>query len=55
MNNKQKAYKLNCIELMRHHKQFCLMEDCGVSLILLKQMAEEVGVVFTEKEIEEFI
>ena len=51
----EEAYKLNLIELAKHHRKFCEGEDCNISLILLMQMAEKLGIVFSDKEKELFL
>lgn len=52
----QKAiYKLNIIRLMKEHKDNCNGESCGISLILVMQMAQKAGIVFTRSEIREFL
>lgn len=50
-----KAYKINTIELARHHRKTCKDGQCNVSLIMLRIMAEKAGVEFTEEESKEFI
>ena len=50
-----RTYKLNTLELAKHHRKFCKGKDCNISLTILRMMAEECGVVFTDKEREEFI
>ncbi len=50
-----KAYKLNTLKLAKHHRKNCEGEDCVISLNVLRMMAEECGVKFTDKETEEFI
>ncbi len=56
MNAKQKAYRMNVMNLVKHHRKNCECEiDCGVSLLLLKQMAEEVGVDFTRTQLNKFL
>jgi len=47
-------YKKNTIEIAKHHKKFC-SGHCTVSLNLLREMAEEIGVTFTKEEIKEFL
>jgi len=49
-----KAYKINVIALAKYHKKYCKESDCNVSLILLRQMSEELGIRFTKKETEVF-
>ena len=49
------AYKFNCLAIASHHKRHCEGEDCVVSLLLLMQMAESLGVKFTSKQMEKFI
>ena len=51
----EEAYKLNLIELAKHHKKYCEGEECNISLILLMQMAERLGIKFSDKEKELFI
>lgn len=50
-----KAYKRNTLELAKHHRKYCEGESCGISLILLRMMAEKCGVIFSEEEKELFI
>ena len=49
----KEQYKINLINLAESHKKEC-DGDCGVSLILLLQFAEESGLKFTKKEKEIF-
>ncbi len=51
----KKAYKLNTLELAKHHRKHCDGEDCNISLNVLRMMAEECGVKFTEEEKEVFL
>lgn len=51
----KKAYKLNTLELAKHHRKHCEGEECSISLNVLRMMAEECGVKFTKKETEEFL
>lgn len=51
----KEAYKLNLIELAKHHRKFCEGEDCNISLILLLTMAERLGIIFSEEEKELFV
>lgn len=55
MGQSLKAYKMNAIALAKHHRETCPGETCDVSLLMLRLMAEEVGVVFTKEEAELFI
>lgn len=48
------AYKLNTLELAKHHSKNCVEEDCNISLNVLRMMAEECGVKFNKEEMEEF-
>ena len=48
------SYKLNVLELAKHHREYCEGESCIISLYVLKMMAEDCGVVFTKEEAEEF-
>lgn len=50
----KESYKLNTLELAKHHRKNCEGEDCNISLNVLRMMAEECGVKFTDKEKEEF-
>ena len=50
-----KAYKLNTLELARHHRKHCEGEECNISLNVLRMMAEQCGIKFTDKELEEFL
>lgn len=47
--------KFNLIELVKHHRRFCEGKKCNISLYLLLEMAEELGLEFTDKEKELFI
>lgn len=49
------SYKHNTLELVKHHKKHCEGENCVISLNILRMMAEQCGVVFTDKEKELFI
>jgi len=51
----EKFYKQNVIQLARDHKRVCNHSDCNVSLILLLEMAQKVGIKFTDEEIKIFI
>jgi hypothetical protein len=51
----KKAYRINAINLARHHRKHCEGENCNISLILLMEMAKESGVKFTDEEIKEFL
>ena len=48
------AYKMNTLELAKHHRKYCEGESCNISLNILMIMAEECGVRFTDEEREEF-
>lgn len=52
---KKKAYKLNCINIAKHHKKCCDGEDCNISLILLSEMLRELGIKISKKELEVFV
>lgn len=43
-------YKKNLIKLVSHHRIYCLGEDCNVSLILVLEMAQKLGIKFTDEE-----
>jgi hypothetical protein len=49
------VYKFNIMELAKHHRKYCEGEDCVISLYLLREMTERLGIVFTEKEKELFL
>lgn len=49
------AYKFNVINLAKHHRKHCERENCVISLYLLREMAEKLGIKFTEKEKELFL
>ena len=49
------AYKQNVIELVVGHKKHCNHSDCNVSLILLLEMAQKVGIKFNDEEMKIFI
>ncbi len=50
-----KSYKLNTLELAKHHRKNCEGEGCVISLNVLRMMAEQCGVVFNDEEKEEFV
>ena len=50
LNKIEDAYKFNVIQLAKHHRKYCEGEDCVISLYLLREMAEKLGIKFTEKE-----
>ena len=50
-----KAYKQTTLELAKHHRKYCEGEECNISLNVLRMMAEEIGIEFTDKEKEIFI
>jgi hypothetical protein len=43
------------IQLAKHHRKYCEGEDCVISLYLLREMTEKLGIKFTEKEKELFL
>ena len=49
------VYKQLALSLAKHHRKYCEGEKCNISLIILKQMAEDCGVEFTDEEFKEFI
>lgn len=55
MTNLKEAYRMNLIEIVKEHKLNCKREDCPVSLYLLRMMAEDLHIKFTEKEKELFL
>lgn len=48
--NIEDAWKENLLREVRWHREHCNTRDCGVSLLLLRQMAEKAGVKFTDEE-----
>lgn len=44
------AFKINTLNLAKHHKEHCKDGNCGVSLYQLRKMAEMIGIVFTDDE-----
>ena len=50
-----KAYKINAMNLARHHKKHCKESDCNVSLLLLRAISETIGVNFTKEQKELFM
>lgn len=48
-------YKIMALELAKHHRKNCDGHDCVISLMILKEMAEKLGVKFDDDEIKEFI
>ena len=55
LNKIEDAYKFNVIQLAKHHRKYCEGEDCVISLYLLREMAEKLGIKFTEKEKDLFL
>ena len=51
----EKVYKQNIIQLAQDHKRVCNHSNCNVSLLLLLEMAEKVGIKFTNEEIKIFV
>ena len=51
----KKAYKINTLALAKHHKKYCEGEDCTICLNVLRMMAEECGVKFSEEETKVFL
>lgn len=49
------VYKFNVIQLAKHHKKYCEGENCVISLYLLREMVEKLGIVFSDKEKELFL
>lgn len=49
------TFKINVFNMVKHHKKYCEGEDCCISLLSLRMMAENAGVKFTKKELELFI
>ena len=49
------AHKINVLELAKHHRKYCEGENCVISLMLLKELAESYGIKFTEEEFKLFI
>jgi hypothetical protein len=49
------AYKFNVIQLAKHHRKYCEGENCVISLYLLREMTEKLGIKFTKKEKELFL
>lgn len=50
-----RIFKINTVELAIQHRESCIGEHCCISLLMLREMAECVGVVFDEKEKRLFI
>ena len=50
----KRAYKINTLELAKHHRKHCEGEKCNISLNVLRMMAEECGVKFSKEEMEVF-
>ena len=46
----EEAFKINLINLAKHHKEHCHGEDCNISLYLLRKVGEKAGIVFTDDE-----
>ncbi len=53
--DKKKIYKMILMELGREHKRNCDGQHCNVSLIMLMQMGKELGLTFSDKEIQDLI
>lgn len=49
------AYKINVLEIAEQHKESCIGEECGISLILLREMAEKAGVKFSEEDVRKLL
>ena len=49
------AYKMNILALVKSHKKDCAIEDCTVSLLLVREMCEKFGITFTKEEKELFL
>ncbi len=49
------VYKFNVIQLAKHHRKYCEGENCVISLYLLREMTEKLGIIFTDKEKELFL
>lgn len=54
-NKREEIYKMNAIGLAKHHRKYCEGKSCSISLFILKEMAENSGVEFTDRELEEFV
>jgi len=50
----REAYKINLINLVRHHKEHC-SGDCNISLLTIKMMMLDAGYRFTKEETALFI
>lgn len=50
----QIVYKRTALDLAKQHRENCNDMDCGISLTMLRIMAEDAGVVFSEDELKEF-
>jgi len=49
----KEAYKMNLIELVKHHRNTCdetCGENCNVSLALIWKMMQDAGYTFTKEE-----
>lgn len=58
MENRRKiltAYKFNILAIATHHRKYCEGEGCIISLNLLRQMVEDLGIKFTKKQMEKFL
>lgn len=49
------AFKINIINLAKHHKEHCKNGECGVSLYQLRKMTEKLGIEFTDEEKRHFM
>ena len=53
--NFKEMWRLNTIWLAAQHRETCIGEDCNISLLSLKMMAEEAGVIFKEEDWKFFV
>lgn len=54
MTIEQELLKRNIILMAKFHKEHC-QEECGISLYLVRQLAEKAGIKFNDDEIINFI
>ena len=47
---KEEAYKINLINIAKHHRKHCEGQYCNVSLLLLLEMTERLNVKFSDEE-----
>ncbi|MFA6570182.1 MAG: hypothetical protein WCT77_02995 [Bacteroidota bacterium] len=46
----EEALKDNILKLAKEHKDKCHTNGCGISLYLVRKLAEKAGITFTDEE-----